>query len=109
MLRAGRDPGLWDKAMDRLGDGDTEEVLDLLKPLCAEPPFSELIRQVIVEAVKQISGIEKARGEIARSVRSALDPAAQPYQNLIDQLLYRLAGLSDVEIAGLEERYAKML
>lgn len=80
-----------------------------LKPLCAEPPFRPLIREVIIEAVEQISAIEKASGEIARAARSALHPSAQPYQDLIDQLLYRMAGLTDAEIAGLEERYAKML
>ena len=83
--------------------------LKSLKALCTEPPFSDLIRQVIVEAVKQISGIENARGKIARAERPALDPSAQPFQDLIDQLLYRMAGLRDAEIAGLEERYAKML
>lgn len=88
---------------------DTAKALDLLKPLCAEPPFSLVIREAIIEAVKQISAIEKARGEITRAARSALHPSAQPYQDLIDQLLYRMAGLSDGEIAALEERYAKML
>jgi hypothetical protein len=39
----------------------------------------------------------------------SLHPSAQPYQDLIDQLLYRMAGLNDAEIVGLEERYAKML
>ncbi len=89
--------------------GDTAKALEMLKPRCAEPPFSLMIRDVIIEAVKQISAIEKARGEIARAARSALHPSAQPYQDLIDQLLYRMAGLTDAEIAGLEERYAKML
>jgi len=92
-----------------MNTGDTTKVLDLLKPLCAEPPFSLAIREVIIEAVKQISAIEKSRGEIARADRSALHPSAQPYQDLVDQLLYRMAGLTDAEIVGLEERYAKML
>ena len=41
--------------------------------------------------------------------RSALHPSAQTYQDLIDQLLYRMAGLNEAEIAGLQARYAKML
>jgi len=85
------------------------EVLNSLESLWAEPPFDPLICEVIIEAVQQISAIEKARGEIARADRSTLHPSAQPYQDLIDQLLYRMAGLSDAEINGLEERYAKML
>ena len=72
-------------------------------------PFSPAVRDVIVEAVKKVTAIESQRGQIARTARSALDPAAQPYQDLIDQLLFRMAGLTDAEIVGLEERYAKML
>ena len=53
--------------------------------------------------------IEAGRGEISRSARSALDPAAQGYQDLMDQLFYRMAGLSAGEAAGLEDRLAKML
>jgi hypothetical protein len=36
-------------------------------------------------------------------------PAAQPYQDLIDRLLYRLAGLSEAAAAALEKRLEKML
>jgi len=41
--------------------------------------------------------------------RSALSSAAQPYQELIDRILYALAGLSESDRRGLEERLAKML
>ncbi len=53
--------------------------------------------------------IEANRGAIARSERSALDPKAQPYQDLIVGMLYRMAGLMEEEAAGLEARLAKML
>jgi hypothetical protein len=52
---------------------------------------------------------ETARGEIARSARSHLDPTAQPYQDFIDRLFYAMAGLTDDESRGLEERLARML
>jgi hypothetical protein len=52
--------------------------------------------------------IEANRSEIARTDRSALDPDAQPYQDLINQLLYGLAGLAAEEVRGLKERYARM-
>jgi hypothetical protein len=97
------------KVQRAMSAGDTSKALEILTPLCDEPPFNPLIREVIIEAMNQISAIEKARGEIARADRSALHPSAQPYQDLIDQLLYRMAGLNDDEITGLEERYAKML
>ncbi len=41
--------------------------------------------------------------------RSALDPAAQPYQDFIDRLLFALAGFTDAEARGLETRLASML
>lgn len=45
----------------------------------------------------------------SRTERSALAPAAQPYQDLIDSLFFGMAGLSADEVKKLEERYAKML
>ncbi len=48
------------------------------------------------------------RGEIRRVDRSALDPHAQPYQDFIDRLFYAMAGISDAEARGLEERLSQM-
>ena len=45
----------------------------------------------------------------ARAKRSALDLKAQPLQDLLDRIIFRMAGLSDAESAGLEQRLAKML
>jgi hypothetical protein len=89
--------------------GRPEEALDLLGPLLAGPPFSPAVRQVIIAAVQRIMTLEADRGEIARTERSALDPAAQPYQELIDQLFYGMAGLTSDEVKALEDRYATML
>ena len=44
-----------------------------------------------------------------RAARSALAPAAQPYQDLIDQLVCEMAGLSADEAKALEGRLASML
>lgn len=59
--------------------------------------------------MKQIIEIEAHRGGIARTERSALDPAAQPLQNFIDELFFGMAGLSAAEVAGLKDRYSRML
>ena len=48
-------------------------------------------------------------GTISRGDRSALWQKAQPYQDLIDKLFYRIAGLSDAESKELESRLAAML
>ena len=65
--------------------------------------------RLIVAAVDRIADLERRRGDITRTDRSALDPAAQPYQDFLDRLLFQLAGLTDDEITGLEQRLATML
>jgi hypothetical protein len=59
--------------------------------------------------VERIMAVEHDRGEIARTARSALAPAAQPLQDLLDRIIFRMAGLSDDEAAGLVHRLTKML
>jgi type I restriction-modification system DNA methylase subunit len=103
------DRKLEDKARDALRDDKLDRVLELLEPALSEPPFSLAVRNVLIEAVKRIIAQESERGDIPRTARSALDPAAQSYQDLIDRLLYRMAGLTDAEAKGLEARLAEML
>lgn len=86
-----------------------QEVCRVLRPAMAVPPYGAAVAQTLIELVRRITAIEAARGEISRSARSALAPAAQPYQDLIDRILYRLAGLSESEWRGLEERLSTML
>ena len=80
-----------------------------LRSLPDRPPFSPAVQAVIVAAVERVIGIERERGEIARTDRAALAPEAQLYQDLIDQLLYGMAGLTADEVRGLEDRYERML
>jgi hypothetical protein len=86
-----------------------QRVCRILQAAMAVPPYGQAVRDIIVELVKRITGVEAARGEIARTARSALSPAAQPYQDLIDRLLYALAALTEAEARGLEERLARTL
>jgi hypothetical protein len=60
---------------------------------------------------KRLSGLKSwiKRDDRSLPERSALCPDAQPYQDLIDRLLYAMAGLSEEEAGGLEERLARML
>lgn len=89
--------------------GRLDDAFTVLTPALANPPFPLVVENVLVELVRRITAIEQARGEIARTERSALASAAQPFQDLIDRLLYAMAGLTPSEIAGLEERLARML
>ncbi len=86
-----------------------DDAFGLVSPLVAEPPFPPTSMACVVRLVDEISKVEAARGDIARTERSALAPEAQPYQDLIDRILYRMAGLTDSEAQGLEKRLEGML
>jgi hypothetical protein len=45
----------------------------------------------------------------AQQKGSALSTEAQPYQDFIDRVFFQMAGMTDEEIEGLEERLATML
>ncbi len=99
-------PQSFSKAVERSLFSDA---LSVLESHLAQPPFSSSAMAAIVHLVKQIKDIEARRGDIARTERSALDAEAQPYQDLIDRIFYRMAGLTDVEAQGLENRLREML
>jgi hypothetical protein len=63
-----------------------------MRPLLVQPPFSPAIHHVLIAAVQQIMTFEADRDDM-RTERSALAPAAQPYQDLIDALFFGMAGL----------------
>jgi len=89
--------------------GNLAAAWQTVEPMLQEAPFPLEVQQAIVAAVERIMAIEGARKNMARKDRSALHPDAQPYQDFIDRLFYRMAGLTDAESAGLEERLARML
>ncbi|MCH8316443.1 MAG: hypothetical protein IIA64_10755 [Planctomycetes bacterium] len=89
--------------------GELNRCFEILEPGMKELPFSPAVRDFIIELVKRIMQIEKGRGNIARAERSRLDSEAQPYQDLIDRLFYAMAGLTDEEARGLEDRLSRML
>jgi hypothetical protein len=86
-----------------------DRAFDSADAMLQQPPFPLGAMRCVIQLVGSIVHIESARGEIARMDRSALAPVAQPYQDLIDRILYRMAGLTDSEAAGLERRLAEML
>jgi hypothetical protein len=93
----------------RLERQSWDEAFAFLEPQLTKPPFSGTVLACMVHLANEITRIESARGRIARAERSALDPEAQPYQDLIDLILYRMAGLTDAEATGLDRRLATML
>ncbi|MEK6677658.1 MAG: Eco57I restriction-modification methylase domain-containing protein [Planctomycetota bacterium] len=89
--------------------GRQDEAFALVEPLLRQSPFPVTVRDCMVRLVERIIAIELKRGDIARTERSALDPKAQPLQELLDRIIFRMAGLSDAESKALEQRLAKML
>jgi hypothetical protein len=100
---------LQDNVIGALNRGDLSTTFNLLEPMLAKHPYSVVIENVISEAAKKIINLEVERGDIPRSARSALDPKAQPYQDLIDRLFYVMAGLSEAEASAIEDRLTRML
>ncbi|MFH1749140.1 MAG: DNA methyltransferase [Planctomycetota bacterium] len=107
--RTGADDSTRDAAFAAIYAGKPDVAFAALAPALARPPFPLAIQNVLVELVRRIIAIEQARGEIARTQRSHLADAAQPLQDLIDRILYALAGLTPAEITGLEDRLTRML
>ena len=89
--------------------GRPDLALESIAPLLSRSPFPLVLRQLVMEAVEEIETMERDRGTISRRDRSKLSTAGQPYQDFIDRLLFRMAGLSDAEIVGVERRLAAWL
>lgn len=108
-VRAESEDRLCNASLAAVRSGRLDDVLNILGPVLENPPFALAVQDVLVDLVRRIIAIEQARGEIARTERSALAPAAQPLQNLIDRIFYAMAGLTLDESAALEEHLARML
>jgi hypothetical protein len=68
------------------------------------PPFSATLMTLFGDLSETICAIEAHRGEISRAERAALDLEAQPIQDLIDRLLFNMAGFKNPEVAGILKR-----
>jgi hypothetical protein len=53
--------------------------------------------------------IDNQQHRMVDALNEPLAPKTQPYQDLIDRILYRMAGLTDAEAQGLEKRLEGML
>ena len=67
-----------------------------------------MLGEVLTRLSQVIKEIETARGPISRVERAKLDPKAQPFQDLIDDILFRVAGFSEGDVEGLTRRLNEM-
>jgi len=105
----GKHKNIFDAAIEELKTGDLEQVFNLLNPGLKTSPFNFAVRDIMVELVQRIIKTEQDRGDISRAERSRLSAAAQPYQDLIDKILFAMAGLTEPEANALEKRLKFML
>lgn len=96
------------KAIAALSAMKPADALTALSPLLETAPFSPAVQDVVVAAVDRIIDAEANRGAMTRSDRSALCAPAQPFQDFLDTVFFRLAGLTDPEVTGLKKRYEAM-
>ncbi len=95
-------------AVAALAGGRLGSALTAVGPLLEAAPFGPAVQDVVVAAVGHVIAAERARGDMSRSDRSALSAAAQPYQDFLDAVFFRLAGLTDEEVRALRARYEQM-
>ena len=60
------DRRMLDRARAAVAQGDFEAAFAALQPSLAQPPFSPVVRNVIMDQVNRIIATEAARGEIPR-------------------------------------------
>jgi len=90
-------------------ESDPLDAVRQVAPALKTAPFGLSALNLCEVLVRRMRGLEEQRGTITRSERAALCPKAEPYQRALDLLIMRLAGLSDSEMAGVEERLEEML
>ena len=95
--------------MRELLDTNIAAIPDLLAPHLADGPFRPAVREALEHLAARIHAAEQERGTITRQNRARLSERAQPFQDTIDLILFRMAGFSDNAIAGLEDRLSRML
>lgn len=90
-------------------DHDIMAIPDFLAPHLAGGPFSAAVRETLEHLAGRVCAAEEERGTITRQDRARLSKGAQPFQDVIDLILFRMVGLSDRDVAGIEDRLSRML
>jgi hypothetical protein len=73
------------------------------------PPFPSATARVLGLLSDRVAEVESRRRVTLRSERAYLDPTSQPLQDLIDRILFAVAGFTPSEAAGVEERMKVLL
>jgi hypothetical protein len=96
------------KKLQGEADRDPSVLIQALGPALVEMPISPVVEQLLIRLSRRVREIEEKRGPVRRVDRAKLAPAAQPYQDIIDKLLFRIVGFSDREVEALAARMEQM-
>lgn len=88
--------------------GDPAGVHPLVEAIVREAPFSPALLTLLEDLSRRIQAIEAARGEVSKAQRAHLDVQAQPLQDLIDAILFRMIGFSQQDVDGLTAKLEQM-
>jgi hypothetical protein len=75
----------------------------------AEPPLTQTTAILLDLLVCRILQVEQKRGAVSKIDRAHLAEDAQPAQDIIDRLLFSIAGFSNEETGGIEERIKELV
>jgi hypothetical protein len=89
-------------------DNDPGSVARALDGLAEETPFSPVLEQLLITLSRRIRSEEESRTKVSRAARAHLAPTAQPFQDLVDTILFRMVGFSKGEVEGLLGRLEEM-
>lgn len=90
---------------------DPDEAMKTLtrKSISFDFPFDMGLRKAIAALVDRIIECERDALGSVRVNRSSLSPKAQAYQDVLERIVYLMAGLDDSEVAALEQRVESVL
>ena len=91
-----------------LSASDPAAASSLVGTIISEVPFNPALATLLEDLSRRIRGIETARGEVSKAQRAHLDPAAEPLQWLINEVLFQMVGFSAKEANDLTARLAQM-
>lgn len=90
--------------------GDWKKIRSMLCHHCVEPgTMPESVANALSELSQRVQEIESVRVLKSRSERSRLDPKSQPIQDVIDDVLFQVYGLSADEADHIRSRLKDML
>jgi hypothetical protein len=96
--------------MELVERNDTEAAFNrMARALDGPAPFPKVVADILGALSDGIQRHEQQRGDITRRERARLAQPAQPIQELVDRVLFGLAGLTAAESARLEARLETML